>query len=348
MVEFADNLPTDEDQMPFDGNPHPLPGHLLMNPNLFVGPQFPEIGWDVLQPPEMPQENDIQHDDQEQDMVFEVDEQESMILNPSQNSGSSVNGFEGNGLPLQVGFVSTYVYGHVIPPHMSWKKLWEFVLPQMLAKSVQPSLLSSPFLAVSLTNSWESAPVPQVQLSEKSMGHGSVLDLSDFRRPVACALTYEQSEYSIETGLCSEHFVSPVSVPKKRGRPRKVQPPLVEPANRHFTRSSLKLDGYRSRPVIEKTKKKVQPRAKLLLSQATSENLVQSAMHPDNVAEEMVKITPANEDDGAGGATVQTPETPIPVLQRVGRQLGISPDKLTKEVLEAAPSDQTKDLHHDD
>jgi hypothetical protein len=71
-------------------------------------------------------------------------------------------------------------------------------------------------------------------------------------------------------------------------------------------------------------------------------------MHPDNVAEEITKFTPANEEDGAEGATVQTPETPILVLQRVGRQLGISPDKLTKEVLEAAPSDQTKDLHHDD
>jgi hypothetical protein len=231
---------------------------------------------------------------------------------------------------------------------MSWKKLWEFVLPQMLAKSVQPSLMSSPFMAISLNSSWESAPVPQVRLSEKSMGHGSVLDLSDFRRPVARALTYEQSECSIKSGLFSKHPVSPVSVPKKRGRPRKVQPPLVEPANRCFTRSSLKLDGYRPRPVIEKTKKKVQPRAKLLLSQVTSENLVQSARHSDNVAKEIVKVTTANEEDGDEGATVQTPETPIPVLQRVGRQLGISPDKLTKEVLEAAPSYQTKVLHHDD
>jgi hypothetical protein len=45
-AEFADALPADEDQMPLDGNPHPLPGQLLnnLNLNMFVMPPFPEIG----------------------------------------------------------------------------------------------------------------------------------------------------------------------------------------------------------------------------------------------------------------------------------------------------------------
>jgi hypothetical protein len=49
-AEFADALPADEDQMPLDGNPHPLPGQLLnnLNLNMFVMPPFPVIGWNEL------------------------------------------------------------------------------------------------------------------------------------------------------------------------------------------------------------------------------------------------------------------------------------------------------------
>jgi hypothetical protein len=51
-ADFADALPADEDQMPLDGNPHPLPGQLQNNldMNMFVMPPFPEIGWNELPP----------------------------------------------------------------------------------------------------------------------------------------------------------------------------------------------------------------------------------------------------------------------------------------------------------
>jgi hypothetical protein len=48
-VDFADALPTDEDQMPLDGNHHPFLGQLQQINNAFVNPQYPEIGWDVIQ-----------------------------------------------------------------------------------------------------------------------------------------------------------------------------------------------------------------------------------------------------------------------------------------------------------
>jgi hypothetical protein len=35
---FAEQLPKDEDQMPLNGNPHPLPGNLVHNNNMFVLP----------------------------------------------------------------------------------------------------------------------------------------------------------------------------------------------------------------------------------------------------------------------------------------------------------------------
>jgi hypothetical protein len=39
---------------------------------------------------------------------------------------------------------------------------------------------------------------------------------------------------------------------------------------------------------------------------------------------------------------VRAPATPIHVLQRIGRQLGIDESLLTKEKLEAAPEDSAK------
>ena len=51
-ADIADILPPDEDPMPFDGNPHPLPGHLQFHNHNWVMPEFPEIGWDELPPPE--------------------------------------------------------------------------------------------------------------------------------------------------------------------------------------------------------------------------------------------------------------------------------------------------------
>jgi hypothetical protein len=105
----------------------------------------------------------------------------------------------------------------------------------------------------------------------------------------------------------------------------------VQPETRRFTRSALKADGYRPKPVIEKAKPKGKPRAKLL--QLIENNEANTAAHEQKEKmKEKEKVT--------------TPATPIVVMQRVGRELGISPDKLTKEKLEAVPSiseDSTQD-----
>jgi hypothetical protein len=49
--EFADVHPEDEDPMPLNGNPHPLPGQLVPDDNMFVQPEYPEIGWNMPPPP---------------------------------------------------------------------------------------------------------------------------------------------------------------------------------------------------------------------------------------------------------------------------------------------------------
>jgi hypothetical protein len=64
-IGFADQLPGDEDQMPLDGNPHPLPGNLLPDHNMFVMPQFPELGWNIALVPDLPLQHNVaqQHND---------------------------------------------------------------------------------------------------------------------------------------------------------------------------------------------------------------------------------------------------------------------------------------------
>ena len=53
--DFDDALPHDEDPMPLNGNPHPLPGHLGdAMPNMEM-PKFPELGWNEVPPHMQPQ-----------------------------------------------------------------------------------------------------------------------------------------------------------------------------------------------------------------------------------------------------------------------------------------------------
>ncbi|KAM0838927.1 hypothetical protein ACQ4PT_060651 [Festuca glaucescens] len=227
-ADFAEQLPADEDQMPPDGNPHPMPGQMQPNMNDFILPPFPELGWN-----EQPAENNagnVQHNDGEQgvmdqDHVPEQDAQESMVMHPSGNSVSSVN--------------------------------------------LQDNEVDQP------------------------------------------------------------DFVLKKVVRKRKG---KAPTPVVQPAERRFTRSSLKLDGYKAQPVdaIRQTPRK-QPRAKLLL------------VTPDS----REKTPPEQQDQSTSADDMQIPTTPIHVMQRVGIQLGIDPAKLAKEKLEADPKAKNPEVKDD-
>jgi hypothetical protein len=87
-ADFAEVLPADEDPMPLDGNPHPLPGQMLHNLGNFVLPAYPELGWNddpfmqhEGQPEEDIQENEIlDHDD-----PIELQDSDSIVFNHSEN-----------------------------------------------------------------------------------------------------------------------------------------------------------------------------------------------------------------------------------------------------------------------
>ncbi|KAK1694992.1 hypothetical protein QYE76_011689 [Lolium multiflorum] len=352
-AEFAEALPADEDQMPPDGNPHPFPGELQANNNFFVNPQFPEIGLDAVQDVGQDQQgnqggphgqhgnwgvgNNVQHEGWglmnneqpgawEQGEVIIHDIQESMVINMSDSSGSSVNMMEVQqqqqveGLQmlrnvLNIGMVHT-VIGPALPPEMLYAQALQLALPSWFSMHV-PKGLSVPF-----------------GLLKKVIGAGSVLDLQKGAQHFESFMYSDWLQVPVIGGgsvssVDNRHDLQEVlqqeiSMPRTKKRRAKTTATLVQSAERRFTRSCLKMDGYRPAPVLAvqpKIRKKV--RAKNLLM-----TMEQEAVEQEKGQEEEQR----NEEQA-------TPVPPIPLalLQRVGHSLGIAPDRLSKEQLEAGP-----------
>ena len=60
-ANFADVLPADEDLMPIDGNPHPMPGHVPPPAPVWGAPPYPVLRWNdggLQQPPDNGNKND--------------------------------------------------------------------------------------------------------------------------------------------------------------------------------------------------------------------------------------------------------------------------------------------------
>ncbi|KAM0870932.1 hypothetical protein ACQ4PT_039719 [Festuca glaucescens] len=340
-ADFADVLPADEDPMPLDGNPHPLPGNLQPHPNLFVNPQYPEIGWDIG--PEQHFDAPVNGNNNGNQMEEEVgDVQESMVMNVSNNSQSSVNMIhQGNlqvqapGDPvmnvIQVGRVMTFV-GPSLPPHMIWDKLFCSMMPELYAKSIPRSLQVPPFAFVK----WNMKDANVTDCQGKSMrllqGSDGMIDAAveqcsthvptdtvavlTKERSVARSLDFDKPSTEEATTVFS---ASPMTVKAKRGRKSRTM--VVQPEERRFTRSCLKKDGCRPAPVLA-----IQPRPK---KRSHAKFLLELPQDEGVHSEEDVDQGEDTQD------FINIPATPVAVMQRVGSQLGIAPEKLTKEKLEA-------------
>ncbi|KAM0847511.1 hypothetical protein ACQ4PT_054974 [Festuca glaucescens] len=344
MADFADALPDDEDQMPPDGNPHPFPGELQLNNNLFVNPQFPEIGWDVVE--NMGHDQQGAHDgdgnwnqpEEVPDVMQEV--QESMVINLSDSSGSSVNMMDvqpqqqGNVQllldVLNVGMVRT-VIGPVLPPDMLWARAFELVLPSLYGKFVPAAMSASPFAFLKANSGFPLSGISDDQEYDKQslvQQRPRLLTLSDTAKEVMV----NDEENIGQTVITVVLEDLPVAAAIRKKRARKVDAPLVQSTERRFTRSCLKMDGYRPKPVlVVQPKIRNKTRAKCLLV-----SLEKEAQHQEQMEEQ------SDEEQD------QVPITPISVMQRVGLALGIAPEKLSKEQLEAAPADKEEKKSPDD
>ncbi|KAK1662872.1 hypothetical protein QYE76_051031 [Lolium multiflorum] len=319
-ADFADALPADEDPMPPDGNPHPLPGNLMPNMNLFVNPQYPEVGWDAVQEPFGNDGNHLgneagQHNHPLWDLQNEVQGQQeelpvSMVLNISDGSDSSVNMVLDGVAPvqqnLQVFAMMEMFIGPSPPPEMLRHRWLAAVLPTATPVLQFSKLGFSPFIFLK---------------------HDAVMLGKD-----GCLSTFQgHAGENKECRFFEEEDLLPgqlsLQTPKKR-RQRKKMAPLVENSERRFTRSCLNKEGYRPRPVLDiQPKIKKKSRAKLLLVRAAeNDEEEQFNMHNEDTRE-----------DETDEAAADIPVTPLPVLQSVGIALGIAPEKLTREQLEAEP-----------
>jgi hypothetical protein len=227
-------------------------------------------------------------------------------------------------MPQQM--IDRVVYGPVIPPDMQWAQLFQNMIPQLLSASVPLSLQISPF--VQLKRSWTAA----FTIEEKEGWIVFKDSLLAMQQRVKCcprrkALILQtpvedEKEASAELPL----MFSSTPVKGKTKRVKKVATPVVHSQERRFTRSCLK-EGYRPAPVLEvQPKKKARGRAKLLVVQVDDQPGPSDSVHSNSPSVEEERF-------------VRAPATPIHVLQRIGRQLGIADSLLTKEKLEAAPED---------
>jgi hypothetical protein len=175
----------------------------------------------------------VQQNEGEEDGPM-LDDLESMVLHPSGNSDSSVHIHQGidNNLLLQVGMVRTTIFGPQLPPSLQWKRLFECMLPQFLAKEVPTSLQLSPFgLLANMSKERNSVFgvsqfgshffVVSSELCYAGNKEG-IISQRPVQRPVARSLSFDNLDGIGEVSLGPLVLMdSPVSRPKKKGRPKK-------------------------------------------------------------------------------------------------------------------------------
>jgi hypothetical protein len=112
----------------------------------------------------------------------------------------------------------------------------------------------------------------------------------------------------------------PTAAKRKRGKGKKLPTPFVDTALRRSKRSCVAQAGYRPRSSGVGTP---------LSADASSKKV--AIKHVDSTDDANGKGLGADANDEI------IPETPIFLLQKVGKELEIAPEKITEEKLKAAP-----------
>ncbi|KAM0869641.1 hypothetical protein ACQ4PT_040546 [Festuca glaucescens] len=370
-AEFADALPADEDQMPPDGNPHPLPGNQVVQNNMVVLPPFPQLGWNnaplhgeqvqhdqpgnnvQMQQEEVPQEQPVEEIVDDSIVVdlsaaegAQADMEEGEVNQPMMEGAALLQQMLGQNHVLHVGLVHI---GPMLPPQMIIERLISVALPHSFFSAIPKPLSCPPFKSVFL---YEQELLFKGSMSY-SLGlmHAQVArrprGLVSRRRQVAALTDCEEIVDTVATDKVQDldsHVFSATPIQsvsqKKRGRPRKAEPVVVDTAYRRSTRSCTKRDGHM--PVsmsdtVTRPRKKVKVQRKKAGEEMTEV--------PDTTAETDQESQQQHNADN----TVQIPpETPVHIMQRVGVALGIDPDMLTEEKLKVVPKGKNgKDSSND-
>ncbi|KAM0875963.1 hypothetical protein ACQ4PT_036445 [Festuca glaucescens] len=238
---------------------------------------------------------------------------ESMILNLSESSDSSVNMALEVAAPIQqnfqvfnVGLVHMFIWPSP-PPEMQRHRWLDRIIPSISSVLQTTQLHLPPFMFL-----------------QKSSLHNNVKDL--IVEAVVLGKRNSKGDWFMQQELLEGHMAEgfvgqeEFTTPKQR-KSRKKFVPMVQLVERRFTRSCLKNEGYRPKPMLEvqpKIKKKTRAKMLLINKETTNHKGAQQEVPVEEQQEEI-------------------PVTPIHVLQSVGIALGIAPKKLTKDQLEADP-----------
>ena len=330
-ANFAEQMPQDEDWMPINGNPHPVPGVPFPEMPPFNLPAFPALGWNAVPP--APVVNEIADDNwgnwDDNVAPDPVQDQESMVVDLSAQPSSAADAhvppvvvlddeqpeapvtppFNEEFAPdhwaivvyqppvIREEFVMPAVpYGPPLPPDMIWRRSFESLLQAPMVFSVPKPVSMQPLSPVVLSKrSWDFAfsdlDLPRLTWKDQEVA-----------RPVARALFVDSAP---------DQVVPPVSVVTAR-RPRQplAPTPIVDTAVRRCTRSSVKRDGFK--PVFHELAiqpKKKKPRAKPFTAHESEEQ-----------ASEEIPLA-----------------TPIARLQEIGRELEIDATLLSVDALMVDP-----------
>ncbi|KAM0844073.1 hypothetical protein ACQ4PT_057283 [Festuca glaucescens] len=350
-TDFVDAMPTDEDPMSVDGNPHPFPGNLLPMMNNFVLPPFPKLGWNEwpIQAPGAPgaaqQGNDQMHEAVFEPVVEEIVRYDIVLdesIDTASSSAQIVNIDHDSGavemlqpaVPVQVLNVWHFQYADtsvrdIRPLLFSSRSMLcdKLAVPNIVGPALPPDMIWAKVFQSWLPKALaENVPLP--------IGSSPFRDVILTKRSWVDA--FDEYMKGVATGSRRFRFCHLFLLPtpitpaqkKKRGKAKKLEAPLVDTSVRRCTRSMVKNNGYRPAPISDTV---VKPRAKRAKTQ----------IKKCKRSKEKVPAS-QNEDE-----VTQPPQTPIHVLQSIGISLGIDPAKLTEEKLTAAP-EISKDAHVSD
>jgi hypothetical protein len=127
---------------------------------------------------------------------------------------------------------------------------------------------------------------------------------------------------------------------KKRGRPRKSEPAVVDTAYRRSTGSCTKRDGHRPVSMSDTA-----PRAKKKVK-IQKKNVGEGGDVLQDIDTEAAKES--QQQHPTDNEVQIPPETPVHIMQNVGLALGIDPEMLIEERLNADPKGmKNKDVPND-
>jgi hypothetical protein len=148
-----------------------------------------------------------------------------------------------------------------------------------------------------------------------------VQNLDNFQRRVARTLCFDSAQgSSMDHPVVFSATPPPTAAKRKRGKGKKLPTPFVDTALRRSKRSCVAQAGYRPRSSGVGTP---------LSADASSKKV--AVKHVDSTDDANGQGLGADANDEI------IPETPIFLLQKVGKELEIAPEKITEEKLKAAP-----------